>query len=101
MLTENLAWLLFSAKLIPRFLTAEQKKKRSGDIYAGGQNHRHDRKRSAIEQIECNEHAGCFLRFSRFDIFRVRSQQSNSESRIFADRFTVSAGKSAKETTRS
>jgi hypothetical protein len=41
MLAENLGWLLFSAKFIPRLLTAEQKEKRSG-IDRGSQNHRHD-----------------------------------------------------------
>ena len=71
MLTENLGWVLVCAKFILRFLTAEQKEKRNGDIYTGGQNHRHDRKRSATEQIEWKDHARCFLRRSRFDILRV------------------------------
>jgi hypothetical protein len=67
MLAGNLGWLLFSAKFIPRLLTAEGKEKRSSGIYTGGQNHRQDRKRSATEQIECEDHAGCFLQLSRFD----------------------------------
>jgi len=67
MLTENLGWLLFSAKFIPRLLTAEQKVKRNSGIYTGGQNHRQDRKRRATEQIEGEDRARCFLRLSRFD----------------------------------
>lgn len=47
MLTENWGWLLFSAKFIPRLLTAEQREKRSSVIYTGGQNHRQDKKKGA------------------------------------------------------
>ena len=99
MLTENLGWLLYSEKFILRLLTAEQKEKRRRGIFTGGQNHRQDRKRSATEQIECEDHARCFLRLSRFDTLRVRKQKSNSESRILSGRFTASARKRTKETT--
>jgi hypothetical protein len=96
MLTENLGWMLFSEKFIPRFLTAEQKEERSGDINTGGQN------QEGARQSKSNVKTmfGVFFDFhSRFDVLRVRSQQSNSESRILADRFTASARKSTKETT--
>jgi hypothetical protein len=99
MLTENLGWLLFSAKFIPQLRAAEEKEKRSSGIYTGGQNHRQDRKRSATEPIECEDLAPCFLRLSRFDTLRVGSQKSNNKSRILSDRFTASARKSTKETT--